>query len=70
MQLLLLLTAYAYDIHRWTRVKAACYRKKVTTKSNTQRLLPIKWIPRDIISNQLKSIYCQNTNTKMYDEVT
>ena len=36
MQLLLLLTAYAYDIHKWTRVKAACYRKKVTTKSNTQ----------------------------------
>ena len=44
--------------------------KKVTTKSNTQRLLPIKWILRDIISNQIKSIYYQNTNTKMFDKVT
>ena len=32
MQLLLLLTAYAYDIHKWTRVKAACYRKKSPQK--------------------------------------
>ena len=28
-------------------------RLRVTTKSDTQRLLPIKWILRDIISNQI-----------------
>ena len=43
--------------------------KKVTTKSKTQILLPIKWILSDIISNQIKSIYYQNTNTKMFDKV-
>ena len=52
MQLLLLLTAYAYDSqHVFYTLRV----KKVTTKSNTQRLLPIKWILRDIISNQIKS---------------
>ena len=43
--------------------------KKVTTKSKTQILLPIKWILSDIISNQIKSIYYQSTNTKMFDKV-
>ena len=67
MQLLFLLTAYAYDSqHVFYTLRV----KKVTTKSNTQRLLPIKWILRDIISNQIKSIYCQNTNIKMLDKVT
>ena len=52
MQLLLLLTAYAYDSqHVFYTLRV----KKVTTKSNTRRLLPIKWILRDIISNQIKS---------------
>ena len=32
MQLLLLLTAYAYDIHKWMCVKAECYRKKSPQK--------------------------------------
>ena len=50
MQLLLLLTAYAYDSQH---VFYTLHVKKVTTKSNTQRLLPIKWILRDIISNQI-----------------
>ena len=52
MQLLLLLTAYTYDSqHVFYTLRV----KKVTSKSNTQRLLPIKWILRDIISNQIKS---------------
>ena len=56
MQLLLLLTAYAYDSKHVFYADGRVLRlrvKKVTTKSNTQRLLPIKWILRDIISNQI-----------------
>ena len=54
MQLLLLLTANAHDSQHvfYTNGRVLRLRvKKVTTKSNTQRLLPIKWILKDI-SNQ------------------
>ena len=47
MQLLLLLTAYAYDSQHvfYTNRRVLRLRvKKVITKSNSQRLLPIKWI--------------------------
>ena len=59
MQLLLLLTAYAYDSQHVFYTNGRVLRlsvKKVTTKSKTQRLLPIKWILTGIISNQIKSI--------------
>ena len=54
MQLLLLLKAYAYDSQHVFYTNGRMLRlrvKKVTTKSNTQRLLPIKWILRDIFSD-------------------
>ena len=56
MQLLLLLTAYTYDSQHVFYINGRVLRlrvKKVTTKSNTQRFASIKWILRDIISNQI-----------------
>ena len=53
MQLLLLLTAYAYDSQHvfYTNGRTRVRLRVKSTKSNTQRLLPIKWILRDIISD-------------------